>query len=697
MSTPTILSLWGKRKADSEPEVRETGRQKTSSDTTNNKENEPPQSSSPANKRNRDKFDNAWERTFPWIQKIEIDGQVRAVCTWCKDTKRNNAMASSGTPNLQVSTFSRHEKSKEHMWAAQSRQLKKTKSTVPQIVDKPADKDLSTDDPCKDAQLRTVYYLAKNGQPLCQYTNLITLQQKNECPHLQDDSKIYTSETARNEMLDCVNDTIEEGILEDINSSQFLGIIADESTDITIHKKLNVYVKCLSKDKNQPVFHFMDCINVVDGKAETIVNEIRNLLTTKNIPLEKVSSLASDGAAVMTGRHNGVGAKLREDIPHLVQIHCVAHKLALAAGQACRDNTLFNEYQLTLKNIYRYFNNSAVRYNELRALQDLLKSDEDVRQVTLKEPASFRWLSLEAAVKAISDVYPALYMELENAATKGVAEAKGLFTKVKNVTFVLCTAFLRDILGVVNKLSQTFQKNDLDISTVIIMIDSTISKLENFKKSNGKELSKVYEKIEESIYRYVKLVDKQTSRMQFQNSSNDYLDALINNLNSKFDKDSMKILQLLNKVLNPSLVPKNSTIDSHGCDEIKELVEHYGGENGLIDSEQAIEDYFQFKVVLKSLSDKTLTESCVEIVSNYGDMFPDFAVLAKLQLVTPLTSVTCERGFSTHNKIKTKTRNRLNHETVTKLMRIMEEGPELKDYDPKPCVKKFVSKRERRK
>ena len=121
-----------------------------------------------------------------------------------------------------------------------------------------------------------------------------------------------------------------------------------------------------------------------------------------------VSSLASDGAAVMTGIHNGVGAKLREDNPHLVQVHCVAHKLTLAAGQVCRDNSLFNEYQLILKNIYRYFNYSAVRYNELRALQDLLKSDEDMRQVTLKELACFRWLSLEAAVKAISDVYPAV-------------------------------------------------------------------------------------------------------------------------------------------------------------------------------------------------------------------------------------------------------------------------------------------------
>ena len=67
-------------------------------------------------------------------------------------------------------------------------------------------------------------------------------------------------------------------------------------------------------------------------------------------------------------------------------------------------------------------------------------------------------------------------------------------------------------------------------------------------------------------------MDKQTSRMQFQNSSNDSLDSLINNLNKRFDKDSMKTLQLLNKVLTPSLVPKNSTIDSHECDAMKELV-----------------------------------------------------------------------------------------------------------------------------
>ena len=129
---------------------------------------------------------------------------------------------------------------------------------------------------------------------------------------------------------------------------------------------------------------------------------------------------------------------------------------------------------------------------------------------------------------------------------------------------------------------------------------------------------------------------------------------------------------VLNTVLNPSLVPKNNAIESHRCEELKEVVEHYGGENGLINSEKAVDDYFQFKVVLKSLSQKTLRESCVEVVTNYAEMFPDFVILAKLLLVTPPTSVACERGFSTHNKIKIKLHNRLKHTTVTKVMRIKE-------------------------
>ena len=151
-----------------------------------------------------------------------------------------------------------------------------------------------------------------------------------------------------------------------------------------------VYVKCLSYESKEPVIHFLDCIAVPDGKAETIVSEIGKLFQIKNVLWEKLTSLASDGAAVTIGRNSGVGVRLKEHSKNLVQVHCVAHKLALAAGQSCKDITLFTEYQLTLKQIYRFFSNSAVRYNGLPAMKEILE-DEDMKYMPLKEPVSFRW------------------------------------------------------------------------------------------------------------------------------------------------------------------------------------------------------------------------------------------------------------------------------------------------------------------
>ena len=131
--------------------------------------------------------------------------------------------------------------------------MKQSRTTVPKIAEKVADKGLDEIDECKDAQIRPLYCLGKYGQPLNQYGSLISLQAKNKGPDLQDKSKIYSNKESKNEMLDAVNETVEEMMLSDINASTFIGLITDESTDITIYKKLNVYVKCLSFLENEPI------------------------------------------------------------------------------------------------------------------------------------------------------------------------------------------------------------------------------------------------------------------------------------------------------------------------------------------------------------------------------------------------------------------------------------------------------------
>ena len=44
----------------------------------------------------------------------------------------------------------------------------------------------------------------------------------------------------------------------------------------------------------------------------------------------------TDGASVNMGCRGGLDVLLKEDIPYLVQIHCVAHKLELGVLDACK-------------------------------------------------------------------------------------------------------------------------------------------------------------------------------------------------------------------------------------------------------------------------------------------------------------------------------------------------------------------------
>lgn len=43
-----------------------------------------------------------------------------------------------------------------------------------------------------------------------------------------------------------------------------------------------------------------------------------------------IVGLETDGAAVVTGGHNGLGVKLKQLNNILIQVHCVAHRLNLA-------------------------------------------------------------------------------------------------------------------------------------------------------------------------------------------------------------------------------------------------------------------------------------------------------------------------------------------------------------------------------
>ena len=93
----------------------------------------------------------------------------------------------------------------------------------------------------------------------------------------------------------------------------------------------------------------------------SFLNSLQDFLTENDVPLAKVVGLGTDGAAVMTGKHNGVGVKLGRESPLLIHVHCVAHRLALAVSQSAKGIPELAAYQVTTRNIYYHFENSAIR------------------------------------------------------------------------------------------------------------------------------------------------------------------------------------------------------------------------------------------------------------------------------------------------------------------------------------------------
>ena len=74
-------------------------------------------------------------------------------------------------------------------------------------------------------------------------------------------------------MLDCMGKSVDDTMKMKVKGSKFIGVIADESVDIAIFKKLCVYVQIVDRGEAKVMF-VMDK-DVPDGKADTISNAIK--------------------------------------------------------------------------------------------------------------------------------------------------------------------------------------------------------------------------------------------------------------------------------------------------------------------------------------------------------------------------------------------------------------------------------------
>ncbi|MFI0416641.1 MAG: hAT transposon family protein, partial [Candidatus Thiodiazotropha sp.] len=148
-------------------------------------------------------------------------------------------------------------------------------------------------------------------------------------------------------------------------------------------------------------------------------------------------------------------------------------------------------------------------------------------------------------------------------------------------------------------------------------------------------------------------------------------------------------------LLNPNRYPcAANDIQVYGQDQLRTLGEHYQ----VIDRNRAQAVFLVFKHLARSYKGSlSFAKFCCKLINEFSDQYPDFAMLARLALVIPVSSAPCERGFSVQNALKTKVRNRLNPERLNRLMFIKLIGPDIDRFDFPIAARLFANMKPRMK
>ena len=228
---------------------------------------------------------------------------------------------------------------------------------------------------------------------------------------------------------------------------------------------------------------FLNICELSNSTADTIETTLLAYIEGNNLCVSKMVGLGTDGAAVMTGKRNGVAARFKERQPLLTSIHCVGHRLALAAAHAGKDIPyIHNKFKPTLSQLFSFYQNSLVRMSGIQAIERLLELPE----LKLKKPADTRWLSSESACQTPVHVFPAVCVSLSREAEeRGDAFAIGLSNIVRKYNFVASLYMMCDVLPPVSRLSCVLQSSHIDLSQLHSPVSSTIETLELLCLSKG--------------------------------------------------------------------------------------------------------------------------------------------------------------------------------------------------------------------
>lgn len=180
-----------------------------------------------------------------------------------------------------------------------------------------------------------------------------------------------------------------------IKKCKYFSLIIDSTPDITHIDQLSFIVRYVFE--GIPVERFIKFIPSCGHKANDMKKAILNTLESLDISINDCRGKTYDTTNNMSGRYNGLQAKIKELNPLAIYIPCAAHSLNLVGTHAVQCSNKASQFFLEIQHLNTLILSGST--HRWKVLMFNLKSESK----TLKRLSGTRWSSRDDACVSLND------------------------------------------------------------------------------------------------------------------------------------------------------------------------------------------------------------------------------------------------------------------------------------------------------
>lgn len=608
---------------------------------------------------------NAWLIEFKWLS-LNKEKNVYT-CEFCKLTNDDTYVISEETSKLRRRDIVNHASEEGHLFAKTFAYASIKSVTL--------------------AQMRTLLLMCKQRIPLSNFPELLNLQLTNGCEVLRPFSEgiLHNIQATPTELSQYMSLKFERQLTEALKCASYgiYSLQADEAPFGDNASIIVIYVRYIDGTSGKACNRFLRAWPAQSTSCEDVYQAI------KEVQKEKIQDavgnnmnlvgFATDGSSFMSGGREGISRRFSSEIPSLISVNCLPHRLREISEKVANSVSYLVEYMAVLDLFGRTLRHTPNIFNSAIAQDELSETQAKHIYKVLAGPTR---ASLSQVIQVLASYIPCVLKCLLAATPQqehileGQALLDELLQQMTTYQFIAITHFLADCMGVLQWLTITMQDKNTTLKQVIAAVHSTEEALGRLATGGGPFSQELQVKFPVSppqsrITRYEGLQVRDTldDREVVTEVQSSFVAELLYRISIayplKYEIEAFSIFE-----------PREEQSDL----KFNELLRHYSKSKWL-NIHKAQEEWLKIKSVINSekYKESNMREIYRMELHNKKD-YPNVGRLCAIGLLLSVDSIECEKGMHNFAKINSLEVDGAVLEYIQSQMVLQTEAPDSSDF-----------------